>query len=196
MNHPFLQQIKEQTHESHKNLEKNLLLSYLLSNQLDINIYLKILMKFYGFFAPLEKEINKFEEINVHLPDYPNRRKAKLLLNDISNINKESSSILQIDPCEDLPGISVASEAFGCLYVMEGSTLGGRMIYKSIEKQLQISNKNGASFFYGYGTETSEKWKSFQSGFSSFIEENPEEVHSTIRSAVDTFEKLKIWLNQ
>jgi heme oxygenase len=59
-------------------------------------------------------------------------------------------------------------KAFGCLYVMEGSTLGGKIIYNILKKQLGLSDSAGASFFYGYGPATGEKWKTFGASLEAF----------------------------
>lgn len=195
MTHTILEQIKEQTKESHINLENNPQLSLLTSTNLEIPKYLNILKKFYGFFAPLELKIDQFPLIYSFIPDLKERRKATALLTDIACISPKDNKEPQIANFKELPSVSNVAEALGCLYVMEGSTLGGRFIYKNLNKTLGINYEQGASFFYGYGDETGVKWKAFQSGLSTFMLQNPEESTSAIIAAVDTFEKLDHWFN-
>jgi len=195
MSHPLLLKIKEQTKEKHISLEQQPLLHSLTASDLDHAQYLKILVKFYGFFSPLEKKINDFQLIHHFLPDFARRRKASALLADIDIVSKKENSAPVLYECEDLPQVSNTAEAFGSLYVMEGSTLGGRFIYKNLEKNLRLDKQDGALFFYGYGDETGSKWKEFQAGLSRFSEENPEENASTIMAAEETFEKLKSWFD-
>lgn len=193
MAHIILQQIKEQTKERHLALEKNQRLSLLTNSDIEIQQYLNILRKFYGFFAPLESKINHFTAIYSVIPDLGDRRKATALLSDISFISKKETSETEIADCDDLPSVSNISEALGCLYVLEGSTLGGRFIYKNLEESLNLNHVHGAAFFYGYGADTGPKWKNFQTCLSNYFDQKPEESTSAIKTAVDTFEKLDQW---
>lgn len=191
MNLSVIQQIKEITKESHLSLEQQPLLKSLTAADLDYVRYLKILTKFYSFFSPLEKVIGSFPKIHAFLPDFENRRKASTLLEDMRIISKKENIEPLIEECNNLPLITNPAEAFGCLYVLEGSTLGGRFIYKHLEKTLHLSAGGGASFFYGYGADTADKWKKFKSGFSSYFEAAPEEANFSYKAAVLTFDNLK-----
>lgn len=59
----------------------------------------------------------------------------------------------------DAVGASDPAEALGLMYVLEGSTLGGRVIRRSIEAQR--GDMNGLSFLDPYGDRVGERWKSF-----------------------------------
>ncbi|CAN5380906.1 biliverdin-producing heme oxygenase [soil metagenome] len=193
MNINILQELKSYTQQYHEKLERNELLKSLALPTLDYNTYLKILTHFYGFFAPLEKIIKENTQLSFYLPDFPTRRKSSLLLADINSI----AEIIGIEPdikiCKDLPEIKNVSDAFGCVYVMEGSTLGGQLIYKSLEKSLQISSEKGASFFYGYGSETGARWKVFKQKFLDFSNSEEADHKTVVHAALETFEKLDKW---
>ncbi|MDQ3537025.1 MAG: hypothetical protein M3421_15520 [Bacteroidota bacterium] len=79
MNPSFLKLLKEETQNSHLSLEKHPLLCSLTSSNLTYSQYLKILLKLYGFFLPLEKAVLSFQNIHTFLPDLENRRKASVL---------------------------------------------------------------------------------------------------------------------
>jgi heme oxygenase len=151
--------------------------------------YLEILRRFYGYFSPLEQRFEAFPALLEWLPDYTERRKARLLLDDLNSLHDQAEPRL----CRELPGISTDAQAFGCLYVMEGSTLGGKIIYNILKKQLGLDKLVGASFFYGYGPATGEKWKTFGSQMEAFGRETgtDEEI---IAAANDTFQKFEQWL--
>ncbi|MGZ5285453.1 MAG: biliverdin-producing heme oxygenase, partial [Kaistella sp.] len=53
------------------------------------------------------------------------------------------------------------AEAFGILYVMEGSTLGGNMIAKQLSKNPDFQEVT-FSYFRCYGDKTGSYWKSFK----------------------------------
>ncbi|WP_278009613.1 biliverdin-producing heme oxygenase [Flavobacterium gyeonganense] len=47
------------------------------------------------------------------------------------------------------------------MYVIEGSTLGGRYILKNITTIAGLDKGQGVSYFNGYGEKTGNYWKSF-----------------------------------
>lgn len=51
--------------------------------------------------------------------------------------------------------------ALGILYVVEGSTLGGRFILKNVQAALGFDAENGGSYFAGYGNQSGRFWKVF-----------------------------------
>ena len=53
------------------------------------------------------------------------------------------------------------AEALGCLYVLEGSMLGGRVIYRTIGSALGIGSENGGRYFCGFGSGTGSAWSEF-----------------------------------
>ncbi len=68
---------------------------------------------------------------------------------------------LESDPCKlpKFPMSHAHGAAFGALYVLEGSTIGGLIIKKMISEKL--GSEEGMSFFEGYGKKTAERWKVF-----------------------------------
>src|SRR5438309_9925339 len=92
------------------------------------NDYAELLLLFYGFFKPVYNSIDTFIDTN-YLPDYQSRRKAEWILNDL----KDLAIDYNVHLCEHLPNINNNAAAFGALYVLEGSTLGGMVIKKMIQ---------------------------------------------------------------
>ena len=62
--------------------------------------------------------------------------------------------------------------AWGFAYVMEGSKLGGKVIFKHIQRQLGFSENSGASFIAGDGVNTFGLWKEFLLKFSAYVTQN------------------------
>ena len=48
---------------------------------------------------------------------------------------------------DDLPDLQGVQEALGCLYVVEGSTLGGQVIARHLRQTLGVDPRCGGSFF-------------------------------------------------
>ena len=81
----------------------------------------------------------------------------------------------------------------GCLYVIEGATLGGQVITRHLEKNLGITPESGGAFFAGYGAETGARWKEFCALLTAAAERVSGE-DEIVASANDTFATLGRWL--
>lgn len=188
----ILDRLKNDTAYNHKLLEGNVLLSSLMTDHLTVESYKRIISKFYTYFLPLEKSIFPFLADEKYIPDFLQRRKASLLLEDLLYYEVPEKTL---SFCVQLPEISNLSQAIGALYVMEGSTLGGRFISKKVNETIGATANSGAKFYHGYGTETGTFWKKFCSYMSSYASESAH--HSDIiNTANSTFLKLNSWLDQ
>jgi heme oxygenase (biliverdin-IX-beta and delta-forming) len=189
----ILEEIKALTSENHIRLENSQLLSAFSQQTVDRHSYGQILRMFYGYFHPLEKKINQVASIENYLPDYTSRRKSRLLLHDLQALGFSDPN--QLPLCTDLPEVANEAQAFGCLYVMEGSTLGGKFIAHVLRKCLGIEASSGAAFFNGYGAETGTRWKTFQQSLLTFSEQAGQN-EAIIASANQTFNKMERWISQ
>ena len=187
----ILDKIKAATAEKHRSLEKSPLLLPLGERRITKSQYINILIKFYGYFFPLEETINKVDPLKKYLPDFFQRRKAALILQDLRDLNYPTG-VLPL--CTDLPQLGNLSEVFGAIYVMEGSTLGGQFITKVVKSELDLTGRKGTAFFSGYRKETGARWKSFQNFLREFSETSGNE-DTIVESAMTTFSKLEKWFN-
>lgn len=186
----FLKELRKQTGESHEKLEENDLSRKLLSPEVDMSDYQLYIAKMYGAVRACETQV--YPLVSFLFPDLSARYKADLIQNDllktgVSDVKIENLPVCNFAPC------SVA-EALGMMYVLEGSTLGGKIIYKHIHQTLGLDADSGASFFFGYGDRTGPFWKSFITTFANFaIEEQCE--NEIIAGAVKTFSAIDQWLH-
>ena len=150
--------------------------------------YSYLLGLFYSYFGGLERLI-ELREIEKYLPDYDERRKAKLILEDLLALNTSNPEICRQD---HLPFIESPFQALGALYVMEGSTLGGVYIVKMIQRKLS-GNENIFHFFSGYGDRNPMMWDRFKKALdNSTVEE--EDVALIVSGAEETFHKFYEWI--
>ncbi len=190
----ILEALKAKTAASHRNVEASPLMQPIATRKLTPENYTHILRKFYGFFQPLETSIHHLPELEYYLPDLPNRRKSASILQDLRAINQENIVLASLPLCPDVPQITNVSEALGAMYVMEGSTLGGKIISKIVHETLGYTPENGIAFFNGYGTQTGPKWKAFQETLTRFAK-TPDREEGIVNSATLTFQKLEVWFN-
>lgn len=179
------QKIKEQTAVHHLELEKILIpIIRAIKSQQDYTVVLNL---FFGYFNALEEQIANF--IPSQLTDYGHRRKAKLIANDLNYLDSPLPTTAQKG---QLPEIASSLQALGALYVMEGSTLGGKIIAKMISKQLSLETE-ALSFFNGYGDATDSMWAVF-TGILNESAQNEEEETTIINAANQTFIKFKSYI--
>lgn len=120
-------------------------------------------------------EQHVFPIIETVLTGLPRRRKLHLIEADLAHIPAPVHSTNSYHP------FSTASVAFalGYMYVIEGSTLGGRVLLKHLAPKLAVDEKAGAAFFAGYGKETAAEWKAFLQQFGMYIT-----AHNSERDAI------------
>lgn len=185
----IIEKLRQSTAGIHKELDSWLM--PLFRNVDNEEKYSKILKAFYGYYAPLMQRISV--EIDTHyLPDFSHRRKADAILKDLDSINKKGDPI---DHAGVLPHIRNASDAFGALYVLEGSTLGGVFLSRMLGDAMNINEHNGLSFFYGYGQRSREMWSRFIEQINLFAIEKGDE-QAILSSARVTFQYFKDHLQQ
>jgi heme oxygenase (biliverdin-IX-beta and delta-forming) len=54
-----------------------------------------------------------------------------------------------------------SGHGFGCLYVLEGSALGGQVISKRVKQALGLGPATGGAYFHGLGRQTASHWLDF-----------------------------------
>ena len=183
--------LKNETKVNHQQLEKSLVKQMRLINTREE--YVKLLQVFYGYFGALEEKINEFI-LPHHLEEEHQfqRRKTKNIAEDI---DVYGGSIPEKATDKDLPEITNHLQAFGALYVIEGSTLGGKVIAKMMQRQMEMDAKEGFSFFHGYGDETESRWASFKELLNNQATDIIEK-EKVVKAADETFAKFQMWIDK
>jgi len=187
----FLANLRQNTAASHQKLEDSELSKAILLPDVTLADYQTYLVKMYGVTKACEDSV--FPVIEEVVPDLDQRYKSLHILEDLAKTGYSEEKLSSI-PVFDYPFSSV-SEALGFMYVIEGSTLGGRVLFKHIHQTLGLTSENGASYFWGYGSQTGILWKSFIAALTRFAVEK-DESEKIIESAVQTFANIDNWLNE
>ncbi len=182
------EKLKNDTKHNHQVLEKKLVAQ--MRSMRSVQDCGKMLSLFYGFFGGLEIMINQHFD-TFRLPDYLQRRKTAALANDLKDLG---INLPKLADNADLPHIKNHLQSLGALYVIEGSTLGGKIISKMIQQQLNIGDNVGLSFFNGYGESTSLMWEIFKQCINYPMEAYQDDI--VIASANDTFSKFSNWFDK
>ncbi|MGF7082043.1 biliverdin-producing heme oxygenase [Mucilaginibacter sp. UYCu711] len=185
----FTEEIKEATLANHQQTEK--ILVGKMKSMRSVQDYVNILSSFYGYFGGLEQQITRY--INQsNLADYEDRRKSEALADDIKALG---GTVPQTATNNELPEIDNYLQAFGALYVIEGSTLGGQIISKMVQQHLPLPEGKGLSFFNGYGDDMYQRWGVFKELLNK-VANTPADQQIIIAAANDTFAKFKTWLEK
>ena len=186
----ILAKLREQTAEQHHRLEAKLDILTRLSSP---EGYKSLLERFYGFYLPLEIHLGSVMCPPGSLLNFTARRKTPLLEKDLLFLDLSERDLAELPQCQKLPTVESEAQAFGCLYVLEGATLGGQIISKYVADKLGYERERGATFFKSYGAEVRAMWCDFMQALGEYAtaHDTDDEV---VAAAVDTFDKFDQWL--
>ena len=156
--------------------------------------YGELLSRFWGYYVTLEPRLIAGPSLGYPAFNYSDRLKTPLLERDLCVLGETRESIAQVPRCDDLPPITTVAELLGCLYVIEGSTLGGMVIQQHLQANLGVTREEGCAFFNAYGPETREKWQGFRAVMLSATARFGGE-DAIVLTARRTFETLDRWLS-
>lgn len=197
----LLDRLRDYTRTHHQQLESRL---DLLQESFTLDAYIHILKRFYGFYLPLEKDLSKSDEIYNSLINLKFCEKSHRLIQDLQSLGITSEELQRIPICphKKLPNLTPPAAILGCLYVLEGSALGGQILSRHFKKRFQLSPEAGLSFFYGSGQDTGMVWKNFCGSLHftfDFLKKQLQFSESELsqnacQGAKETFETLEFWL--
>ena len=189
-----LTRLRLETRSEHEAVERELDFMGALTD----NTYRQRLVQFYGFYRPLEAALQtrcaeQSDSCSLDVSQLPlllpRLHKSLLLRQDLHHLGITTAGLAQ---CRSLPSIQTHAEVLGCLYVLEGATLGGRMITQHVQATLGITPTTGGSFFDGYAGQTGRMWNAMrQTLLSAAVDAQVE--NAMVASAIATFTCMRGW---
>ena len=188
--HSLLTRLRAKTGSAHLAIEQTLNLT---DPSLTLIRYLHRIKQFYSFYKPLESRLLELSSGIAPWLDIRNRQKTAFLEADLQSMNQAIPNTGEpLTLCTALPQLNSTAECFGCLYVLEGATLGGVVISKHIQDMLGVTPETGGLFFHGYGQRTGEMWREFRAAMSLFDAQTHQQ-DQVIVAARATFDTLRHW---
>ncbi len=186
----ILKRLKTATNSRHAALERQL---PLLDPSFSRPAYRQFTRRFYGYYAPLESQLIALPWWDSIGFDYLRRQKTPHLVQDLTAMGDTTETLAQLPRCKNLPATDNLARLLGCLYVIEGATLGGQIITKHLQTRLGVTPSCGGAFFNGYGTTTGPNWLAFGKMLMMHAQGtgNGDDI---IESANQTFATLDQWL--
>jgi len=185
-----LTRLKTETRAQHDAIEAALDLT---SETLTLDEYRLTLERFHGFYLPLEAGLVNIGGWAERGLDLTERQKAHLAKTDLQVLGVSDIEMLPV--CTDLPPHGTIAAAFGCLYVLEGATLGGQVISQLLRNRLGVTPETGGRFFHAYGDRTGAMWQAFRAAITASVV-RPCDSEEVVSAAKDTFLKLHHWLER
>lgn len=187
----LLRRLKADTAALHAAIEQ---VVPLMRPELDLGGYRAYLGRLLGYLEPLEDRLAAFAPRMAPFGlDFEARRKVGLLRGDLRHLGLDEAAQRALPRCAALPAAGGLEEAWGCLYVLEGSTLGGQIIQRALGPRLGLSPAAGLAFLVGYGAQTGTSWRAFAAA-TQRLDEAGCDRGAVLRGAREAFETQMAWL--
>jgi len=173
--------LKEETKRLHAETEKSLNAKRIFSADFRVDEYVEILRILYRSHIILENQFDNISDPNIsqfvskqYTPLHP------LIKKDLEHYKAAlgQDTILQTIDTNDL-------NALGILYVLKGSSLGGKYIYKQLEDS--SDNNFSVQFYRASSSQTLEEWKTFCESLEH-LDLSPEEANQVVDGAKLAFQ--------
>lgn len=187
--HAIVPTLRVATGEAHQRLEQTVDITRCAA---DLDRYRQLLARFLGFYRPLERRLGALPGWETSGVDFSNRLKTPWLAADLRALGL-SAAVESLPRCVDLPCTDDLSHGFGCLYVLEGATLGGRQI-TALLRDSPVP-PDARAFFGSYGAETGTRWKEFVAALETHAATASEKGRAAVvKGGVETFDRLQRWI--
>lgn len=185
---PLLQRLRMVTGAAHARIEALLR----LDGPVDLDRYLLVLRCFDAFLSAWEPRVR--EALPVHLRVWFNARSRHAFLRqdlrDLSDCHAPSPSSHNGGPASLSLCLGGPAAAFGSMYVLEGSALGGQVIARSMAAHHGLGPQHGARYFVGWAEHTGSMWREFRALMNTELADGAEASDQACTAAVATFEAL------
>ena len=151
--------------------------------------YRSLLARLRGFHAAYEPAIGR---ALADEPFFGPRRRLARLDADLAFLGLDPAAIDAL-PIPTPPALDGRAQALGALYVLEGSTLGGQVIGKHIERLHGLGPETGCAYYRGHGRDAAAMWAAFRSALET-LAGDPASEEAALDAGIATFTAMRLWL--
>ena len=186
--------LRTETRPDHDAIEANPRMNRLMASDLTLPEYAAILIRMGGFHGPAEQGLRRWAS---HFPDALDVEarlvKTALLRRDLADLGFPSTEAGR-DPRSLFGDFATIEAAWGCLYVIEGSTLGGQIIARHLKAAVGVTAERGAAFHLPYGPLTGARWQAFRAAITDETEHRSLNADAIVAGARAAFAALDVWM--
>ena len=189
--------LRDATRDAHQRLEGLPFAEALSSSELPVESYVGYLQAMAEVHSELEQQITAAEDPRIASVWNDSMRKSHLLRQDLDyfaslTIRDIPAALSVADSFADwLAERSAASplSMLGCLYVLEGSTLGGKTLAIWVRRTFRISEQSGMAYLQPYGDDAEKRWSEFSKAMNQ-LKLSESERSVVVEAALETFEQI------
>jgi heme oxygenase (biliverdin-IX-beta and delta-forming) len=187
------ERLRAETRDLHEAIEAHPAFARLTRPQLTRQDYAAHLSRLFGFYEPAERRLAAHAaDPDLALGD--RLVKTGRLGADLSALGWDEPAIRALPrwPGRDLSSLEAA---WGYVYVMEGSTLGGRVIAGMVARHLGADTASGLSFLQTYGEEAGRMWRDFKTATIQAEQDGRLDPDAVVEGARVCFRDLSDWFD-
>jgi len=193
--------LREETKELHDVTEAVSFSKALMSETLPLSVYVAQLEAYLPVYRTLEKQCKGHSHPMVQAVWQADMVKTPWLLEDLGYFSLEAgipSAALQRAIAGFMHHIEREGQEqplllLGTMYVLEGATLGAKVLLPHIQKAFDLQDK-GTRFYHAYGDQTEQHWRNFKARMNRAVT-TPNEQDEVVEGGKQTFKKIQAILN-
>jgi heme oxygenase len=173
--------LRHTTGDVHQRLHRHDGFASIQDGSCTLDAYRRLLLRLHGFHRPFEAAADLEPERSAWLAD------------DLAVLGIDAQALEAAASCRDLPRLHDDPRRVGALYVVEGSALGGRDLFRGLDHLFGERTVAGRRFFHGRGAATIDRWKDYLARLAQCASD-PTRTRAIIDAAVETFACFEHWM--
>ena len=193
----LMEELKAATQPAHRQLETAPFFSALAAGQLPLESYVGQLRALAVIHGVLEQALASCADPRIGSVWNREMRKLPLLQNDlrffeprtVANVKEGVDATLKAAERLRLLSVERPLALLGCVYVLEGSTLGATVLRPLVARAFLLRGEEGLAYLHNYGTEVQARWAQFQQHMNQ-LSLSADERGQIVKAAGDFFQQL------
>lgn len=180
--------LRAATFQAHASLHEHPAFVAVIEGRADLPLYRCLLSRLYGIHQPLEVALACADR---HLPPglrSHGRSRVALIEQDLIALGIDATDVARLPRKAGLQPLRSRGAALGALYVVQGSTLGGEVIARSLRQR--FADQPVCSFFTGFADDR-QAWRRC----CDALEQCADDIGRLTAAAVSTFEHIGAWMS-
>lgn len=189
-----VERLREETRDEHERTERAMERRFFGPGDMGRAGYATMLGAILGLYRPLEPKLAA--AALRHLPSFPFQRRMKRLEHDLRTLGLGDRAILALPTLGEahLPTLGDRPAVLGCLYVVEGSQLGHRVLWKRLRASLKAPAREADAFLGVPPERTRKRWEQVQGVLDRRLSTDGD-VSAAVTTARATFRAYREWLS-
>ena len=182
-------ELRHATAAVHERLHHVPVFAALAEGRLDHATYVGLLGRLHGFHDPFEAAIERAGPLGLQPAEW---RRAHLLRSDMAALGQNEAAIQCLPRYPVVSSLWSPARAMGVLYVIEGSTLGGRLLARQLDHVVPADGDAGRSFLLAGTGIGHVRWRDFCTALD-LCGKGAAARAEMVDGAIETFRDFEAW---